>query len=187
MAWNRQGIPAPVIAKSTGSPISAITRYINRKKVSGLQQTFEQLSLDNSQTQTVGVQGFLARLFPLLANGQDLKICEELLSLKYSGLQNKESPRFYSLKMWQASSRMTKEGQWQRSSAAFGNLGMMSNGRCLILKTSESRRTGNGSSLSDILEQEVGQKYFLSEKATAKLLNSLSEEVKETECTTQGG
>jgi len=41
--------------------------------------------------------------------------------------------------------------------------------------------------LSDILEKEVDQKYFLSEKATTKLLNSLSEEVKETECTTRGG
>ena len=59
----------------------------------------------------------------------------------------------------------------ESSSMDFGNLGMMSNGKCLILKTSAFRRTGKGCSLSDILEREVDEKYFLSDKATERLMN----------------
>jgi DNA (cytosine-5)-methyltransferase 1 len=40
-------------------------------------------------------------------------------------------------------------------------------------------KTGKGCSLSDILEDSVGERYFLSSGQTAKLLNRLSEEAKE--------
>ena len=42
--------------------------------------------------------------------------------------------------------------------------GMMQNGKFLTQKTSEFHRTGKECSLLDILEDEVPEKYFLSEK-----------------------
>jgi hypothetical protein len=49
--------------------------------------------------------------------------------------------------------------------------GMTSNGKCLTARITESPRTGKECSLSDILEEHVDQKYFLSEKAVAGILN----------------
>jgi hypothetical protein len=50
-----------------------------------------------------------------------------------------------------------------QSSPRLMNWGMTVNGKCLTAKISESHRTGKECSLSDILEEQVDQKYFLSE------------------------
>lgn len=47
---------------------------------------------------------------------------------------------------------------------------MMQNGKCSTLKTSECCKTEKGCSLSDILEDEVPQKYFLSKEQTEKIV-----------------
>jgi site-specific DNA-cytosine methylase len=52
------------------------------------------------------------------------------------------------------------------SSPRLMNWGMTVNGKCLTAKISESHRTGKECSLSDILEEQVDQKYFLSDKAS---------------------
>lgn len=46
----------------------------------------------------------------------------------------------------------------------------MQNGRCSTPKISECHKTGKGASLSDILEEEVPQKYFLSKEQTEKIV-----------------
>jgi hypothetical protein len=51
------------------------------------------------------------------------------------------------------------------------NWGMTVNGKCLTARISESHRTGKECSLSDILEEQVDQKYFLSEKLSAHQSN----------------
>lgn len=48
--------------------------------------------------------------------------------------------------------------------------GMMQNGKCSTLKISECHKTEKGVSLSDILEGEVLQKYFLSKEQTEKIV-----------------
>ena len=48
--------------------------------------------------------------------------------------------------------------------------GMMQNGRCSTPKISEFHKTGKDVSLSDILEGEVPQKYFLSKEQTEKIV-----------------
>lgn len=48
--------------------------------------------------------------------------------------------------------------------------GMMQNGRCSTPKISECHKTGKGASLSDILEGEVPQKYFLSKEQMEKIV-----------------
>ena len=47
---------------------------------------------------------------------------------------------------------------------------MMQNGKCSTPKISEYHRTEKGASLSDILEGEVLQKYFLSKEQTEKIV-----------------
>lgn len=47
----------------------------------------------------------------------------------------------------------------------------MRNGVYSILNTSESHKTGSGVSLSDILEDEVDEMYFLSSHTTQRLLS----------------
>lgn len=47
---------------------------------------------------------------------------------------------------------------------------MMQNGKCSTLKISECHKTERGVSLSDILEGEVLQKYFLSKEQTEKIV-----------------
>lgn len=48
--------------------------------------------------------------------------------------------------------------------------GTMRNGKCSTLRTSEFHKTEKGASLSDILENEVPQKYFLSREQTEKIV-----------------
>lgn len=49
--------------------------------------------------------------------------------------------------------------------------GTMSNGKCLIPKTMESRKIENACILSDIMETEVPEIYYLSQEKTQQLLN----------------
>lgn len=52
----------------------------------------------------------------------------------------------------------------------FGNWGMMSNGNCLTARILEYHKIENGCSLSDILEEHVDEKYFLSEEQMEKVI-----------------
>ena len=57
------------------------------------------------------------------------------------------------------------------------NWGILANGKCLTAKTSVSRNTDKGCSLSDILEESVDERYFLSQKTVDRLLNYKDTEV----------
>ncbi len=48
--------------------------------------------------------------------------------------------------------------------------GMMQNGKCSTPKILESHKTEKGASLSDILEADVPQKYFLSKEQTERIV-----------------
>lgn len=56
-----------------------------------------------------------------------------------------------------------------------GGLGMIQNGNFSIQKTSVFPKTGKECSLSDILEQEVDEKYFLSPQQTARITMNLKD------------
>jgi hypothetical protein len=90
-------------------------------------------------------------------------------------LHRKNSHAFYSLKMLKGFYLTTKGELSELSSIRWMNLGMTSNGKCLTVKTSVSPRTENASSLSDILEEQVAPKYFLSDKQTKYILETITE------------
>ena len=79
-------------------------------------------------------------------------------------------PRYLFLENVQ-DSLITKEGlRSRRFSEPWMNSGMMWNGKCLTLKTT-FHKTGSEYSLSDILEENVPEKYFLSQEMTNRLLS----------------
>ena len=80
----------------------------------------------------------------------------------------KES-HMYSLKMLRDCSTTMEEEPLELSSQVWMNWGMTSNGNVLTARISESHRTGNESLLSDILEENPDQKYFLSEGALQRM------------------
>jgi len=118
--------------------------------------------------------GFLVKPFRLLVNAKALTTQGVHSSLKSLGVHRKNNHAFYCLKMLKGFYLTTKGKLSVLSSIHWMNLGMTSNGKCLTVKTSESPRIGKECSLSDILEEEVDPKYFLSEKAVRGLLKGQS-------------
>ena len=116
---------------------------------------------------------FLVNPFRLLVKGGGSTIQEVLCFLKSLGLHRKNNHAFCSLKTLKGFYLTTKGKLSELSSIRWMNLGMTSNGKCLTVKISVSPRIGKECSLSDILEEHVDQKYFLSEKQTEKVFSGL--------------
>ena len=104
----------------------------------------------------------------------DINTALETLAARFSlslPVAPKKSNRvFYFLKTSEAYYFTTKDKHLRPSLLRWMSWGMMSNGLCLTQKTSVSPRTESGSLLSDILEENVPPKYFLSPTATERLL-----------------
>jgi DNA (cytosine-5)-methyltransferase 1 len=69
------------------------------------------------------------------------------------------------------SSTMTREEPLKSSSRSWMAWGMTVNGSCLTAKISESHSIEKGFSLSDILEENPDQKYFLSESQVERMMS----------------
>lgn len=137
-------------------------------------ETSEKSQQKKYQTTTYLPQGFLAKLSRWLEKGEGLKILEGLCSLKLLVSPNKSNHAFYSLKTLKGYYHTTKAKHLELSSIRWMNWGMTANGKCLTAKTSVSPKTGNECSLSDILEEQVDQRYFLSEEATERIMPRVS-------------
>lgn len=74
-----------------------------------------------------------------------------------------------------------KGGLLRPSSLRWMNWGTMSHGKCLTARISESRNPENECTLSDILENDVPEKYYLSPKQTKRLLSDSFRDRKEVE------
>lgn len=132
---------------------------------SSQREIFEKSNQESSQSTTCSREDFLARVSALLGSGEDLTIQEELYSLKSHDWLKNDSLSIFCLKTSGDYFRTMEEKLLEQSSTPFQTWGTVSNGRCLTAKTSESHRTENECSLSDILENSVDDKYFLSKKA----------------------
>lgn len=126
-------------------------------------QQYQMNLFEESEVLTLSVEDFRAKLSRLQENEKVLKILEELSSLKLQGSHLFSDHAIYSLRT-SKDCLTTKEGLRSRqSSEPWMNSGMMWNGKCLTLKTT-FHRTGSEYSLSDILEENVPEKFFLSKK-----------------------
>ena len=140
------------------------------QKGSGIVVMQEQLNQNEYQILIYSVQDFLARHSLSPESEKDLLTQEELSFLKLPGFLKLKDPRILSLKMFPVCYRMTKAGRFAPSSVRFLNWGTMSNGKCLTARISESPSQGSGCILSDILMEDVPEKYYLSQKQMEQLL-----------------
>ena len=137
----------------------------------GTQLTLPGFDLKMFRKPTVTVSDFLVRLSVLLETDEVLKMHEELYFLRSCDLLKRDSLKFYSQKMLQGSSTIAGESHSTLSSIQWQNWGTLSNGKCLTADISESRRIERECSLSDILETDVDEKYFLSQQTIQRLIS----------------
>src|SRR5699024_3705676 len=134
---------------------------------------FDNLGIEDESTSSA--EDSHAKLFQLLGNEEVLTTLEGLYSLKSFVSPISSDHAIYSLNTSKDCSITTTEIPLRQSSERWMNSGMMSNGMCLTLKTfpqegDQFPKTGKGCSLSDILEEQVHEKYFLSEEITKRLI-----------------
>jgi len=115
------------------------------------------------QTSTSSLEDSLAKVLALLESEEDLKIQEALCSLTSLESFGLKDPNILFLRTSKDCSPTTKAIHSKLSSQRLMNWGTSWNGKCLTARISESHRIGKECSLSDILEENPDEKYFLSE------------------------
>jgi len=170
MGLNEQGI-SNVCGQTTSTSMPAKSIDTDSEQENSTRATSEQLTLPQFQTTTLSLEDFLANLSRLLASGEDSKILEAHCSLKSADSLGLNELNIYSLRTSKDSSTIIRERHLKPLSERWMNWGMTVNGKCLTAKTTECRKTGNGCSLSQILEENVDSKYFLSEKIANRILS----------------
>jgi hypothetical protein len=129
----------------------------------------------NSQNLIYWLGDFLAKHSQLQGSVKGLMTPEERSFLKSLGFVETKDPDIFCLKMLKVYYLTTTEKLSRQSLGFSPTSGMIFNGRCLIAKTSVSPRIGKECSLSDILEEKVADKYFLSEKAVDFIIRRTKE------------
>ena len=147
---------------------------MNTETVSGTQMTLEECMPETFQKPTAGALDSPVRTYPLQESKPDFKetvqACfSELCTLSDSS-KKKISPLTFSLRTLKICLVLMEDGISPDCSLKWSREGMIQNGRCSIPKISEYHKTEKGASLSDILEGEVPQKYFLSKEQTEKIV-----------------
>ena len=99
-----------------------------------------------------------------------LKAKEVLSSLIVCGLSISLTRLGYSLRMFPDSFRLTKEGTLRLSSGRFPKAGMGIRGEFWTVNTSESPNDAKECLLSDVLEENVHPKYYLSKRAVEGMI-----------------
>ena len=139
----------------------------------GMQMTFAECMPETFQKQIAGASDSHVMTYQLQENNSDfeetVRACfSELCTLSNSS-KKKINPLTFSLKTLKICLVLMVDGISPDCSLKWMRGGMMLNGRCLTPKISECHRTGKDVSLSDILEEEVAQKYFLSKEQVEKI------------------
>ena len=137
-------------------------------------QQYQMSLFEESDVWTLSVEDFRARLSALQEIDEVLKIHEELCSLRLLGSHLFSDLDIYSLRMSKDSSTMKTELHLRPLSQPWMSWGMMWNGKCLTARISESPKIGNVCSLSDILEENVPEEFFLSAEKTSQLVANQS-------------
>ena len=106
-------------------------------------------------------------------SAEDSKMTQEALSfLRSPELPPLKDHLFCCLKMFPACFRMTKVGLLRPSSVRWMSWGTMSHGKSLTARISVSPNPASACILSDILESDVPEKYYLSQMQMQRLLSN---------------
>ena len=143
-----------------------------------MQKNSDQLQMFNvnnyQNTLTSFVEDFPVNHFQSQDFGKALMIPEVLSFLKLHGFSDitkkvgTQSPTLYS-KMLKVYLTMTMDEHLLQYTEFLPTLIIPLSANCLILATSPAHKIGKEYTLSDILEEEVDQKYFLSEKMVERI------------------
>ena len=151
----------------TGQP-----HYVINVKDTPTMETQQQLTQLNSPTSTYLSEVSLAKHLALLESELDLTTPEGHSFLTSQGFSKKSNHDIWYSKTSKVYLVMTAAGLSRQSLGFSPTWGILWNGRYLTAKISEFHKTESESSLSDILEENVDEKYFLSAEQTAKILAS---------------
>ena len=140
----------------------------------GMQMTLEECMPETFQKPTAGASDFHAKISQSQENKsvfkETVQACfSELCTLSDSS-KKKINPLTFSLRTLKICLVLMEDGISPDCSLKWSREGMMQNGRCSTPKISECHKTGKDVLLSDILEEEVPQKYFLSKEQTEKIV-----------------
>ncbi len=140
------------------------------------------------QTSIFGQPVFPVRTPPCQESVQGYTAHELDCFLSLFGSCGKEvriNPDGLSLKMLRDCFQWAEQGILPKFSVSWPHWGMVLNMRFSTPGHLESLNIGRGSTLSEILQPEVPEKYYLSEQQTQKLLKRLLEARREAVCTEQ--
>lgn len=140
------------------------------------------------QTSIFGLPVFPVRTPPCRESVQEYTAHELDCFLSLFGSCGKEvriNPDGLSLKMLRDCFQWAEQGILPKFSVSWPHWGMVSNMRFSIPEHLECLNIEKESILSEILQPEVPEKYYLSEQQTQKLLNRLLEAHREAVCTEQ--
>jgi len=126
-----------------------------------------------SQTTIYSALDSLVKRLVSLENVGGSMTHEVLYSLKSLGFSETKDPDILSWRTLRVCLVMTLEKLSQQYLGFSPTWGIELNGWYLTASTLEFPKTGNGCSLSDILETDVADKYFLSEKQVKGLLKGI--------------
>ena len=133
-------------------------------------EMFQMTNLKNLEGKSISSVGdSLVKHFQSQEDDWDLKILEELCSLKLLGRPNKSNHVFFFLKMLKAYSITIRDGRSPQSLPHLMSWGLMLSGRCLTVRILAFPKTERGCLLSDILERKVPDSYFLSDEKVKQL------------------
>ena len=104
-----------------------------------------------------------------LQEGERSGLFYEVMRL-LAGLRQEDRPRWLLVENVKNLLSIGNGFDFLRLLVEMGGMGTMSNGKCLTQKTSEFHKTGSACPLLDILEEQVDERYFLSEEQTARIL-----------------
>ena len=141
---------------------------------SGTQMTLEQWMPEASPMPIVGASDFRAKTLASRESSSDLletaQVCFSELCTWLDSSKKKKDPLTCSLRTLRICFLLMEDGISPNFSLSWTKTGTMRSGRFSTQNISESRKTENVVLLSDILEEEVDQKYFLSKEQTERII-----------------
>ena len=139
----------------------------------GTQMILNQSEPNNYQKQNVGDSERLAKISVLPDCVKDYPETDQALYEKFldswKNKKNKTDLNGLSMRMLRECFLQTEDSTICQSSLKWTDLGTISNGR-ISTQNGSFHKTGSAYTLSDILEDSVEQKYFLSREQTEKIV-----------------
>ena len=127
-------------------------------------------SQEKASQQTSSLSDSLAKIYQLLENGKGWQVEEAVCSMKRHGLFANCDHALLSLKTSKGYFQATEERTLSMFCEKLPTLGFMTANGNLLIQDGFCPKIENGYILSDILEEEVNQKYFLSEKTFLQIV-----------------